>query len=71
MFRYTRFSAFGGCHVSGMKIEALIAARQAEIRAELERDLTAMIAAIDAEIKPLEERVRRLEQGGDSPTASA
>ena len=57
--------------MSGMKIEALIAARQAEIRAELERDLTAMIAAIDAEIKPLEERVRRLEQGGDSPTASA
>jgi hypothetical protein len=57
--------------MSGMKIEALIAARQAEIRAELERDLTAMIAAVDAEIKPLEERVKRLEQGGDSPVASA
>jgi ribosome-associated translation inhibitor RaiA len=57
--------------MSGMKIEALIAARQAEIRAELERDLTAMIAAIDAEIKPLEERVRRLEQGGGPPELSA
>jgi len=68
MFRHTRFFAFGGRHVSGMKIEALIAARQAEVRAELERDLMAMIAAIDAELEPLEERVWRLEQGGVPPS---
>ena len=54
--------------MSGMKIEALIAARQAEVRAELERDLMAMIAAIDAELEPLEERVWRLEQGGVPPS---
>jgi ribosome-associated translation inhibitor RaiA len=67
-----RFSTFSGStSMSGMKIEALIAARQAEIRAELERDLTAMIAAIDAEIRPLEERIRRLEQGGGTPQPSA
>ena len=53
--------------MAGMKIEALIAARQAEIRAELERDLMAMIAAVDAELEPLEERVRRLGQGEGPP----
>jgi ribosome-associated translation inhibitor RaiA len=71
MVRHTRFFAFGSNSMSGMKIEALIAAKQAEVRAELERDLMAMIAAIDAELEPLEERVRRLEQGGAAPEASA
>lgn len=71
MVRHTRFFAFRSNSMSGMKIEALIAARQAEVRAELERDLMAMIAAIDAELEPLEERIRRLEEGGHPPEVNA
>lgn len=61
--------------MAGMKIEAMIAARNAEIRAELERDLMAMIAAVDAELLPLErkaeqleQRIRHFEQAGEPPS---
>jgi hypothetical protein len=63
--------------MSGMKIEALIAASDAELMAAVEngfvseQDLQLAINLIDDELVGLRERVRRLEQGGGAPATSA
>ena len=56
--------------MSGMKIEALLAGRQAEQRAAIEaelRDVDARLDRLRTEERLLEARVVRLEQGGAVP----
>jgi hypothetical protein len=60
--------------MSGMKIEALLAGRQAEQRAAIEaelREVTDHIDRLRTEERLLEARVKVLEQGGVDPKASA
>jgi len=56
--------------MAGMKIEALLAGRQAEQRAAIEaelRDVDARLDRLRTEERLLEARVVRLEQGGVVP----
>jgi hypothetical protein len=46
--------------MSGMKIEALIAAKQAETREEFKADIAALINALDDMLMPLETRIDEL-----------
>ena len=68
MLRTGVLRAFSGCiSMSGMKIEALLAARQAEQRAAIETELWQIIDRIErlrAKERLLEARVKVLEQGG-------
>ena len=68
MLRTGVLRAFSGCiSMAGMKIEALLAARQAEQRAAIETELWQIIDRIErlrAQERLLEARVRVLEQGG-------
>jgi hypothetical protein len=60
--------------MAGMKIEALLAAKQAEQRAAIETELWQVIDRIErlrAKERLLEARVKVLEQGGGSPEVSA
>ena len=60
--------------MAGMKIEALLAGRQAEQRTAIEaelREVTDRIDRLRTEERLLEARVRVLEQGGGSPEVSA
>jgi hypothetical protein len=60
--------------MAGMKIEALLAVRQAEQRAAIETELWQVIDRIErlrARERLLEARIARLEQGGDVPEVDA
>jgi hypothetical protein len=62
--------------MAGMKFEALLAARVAEARVEVDAEIRALIDAIDAEMDPLVEQVFKLDarvsklEGSVSPQAS-
>jgi hypothetical protein len=57
--------------MAGMKIVELIAAERREQTDEIKTFVAAAMMDLQTRITLLQERVRRLEQGGDTPKVSA